>query len=110
METSRVLACLSLTVCAIAASTARADDRGRARELFRQGAQFFKFGEYERALGAFKEAYRAYEDPKILFNIGQCYRQLNQKQEAIRLFRSYLHDLPGAPNAEEVRGVIQALD
>lgn len=88
----------------------RAEDKAKARELYRDGTQHYKLGEYPEALKAFKEAYRNFESPSFLFNIGQCHRQLNNKQDAIRAFRNYLNDVPNAPNREEVRQLIAALD
>jgi hypothetical protein len=102
-----VLAMLALVA---AVGVAHGEDRGRARELFKSGSQHFKLGEYGEALTAFKEAYRNFEDPTILFNIAQCHRQLNQKPEAIRFYRTYLSELPKAPNRDEVRQLIAMLE
>jgi tetratricopeptide (TPR) repeat protein len=85
-------------------------DKAKARELFRDGTQHFKLGEYQAALDSFKEAYRNFEDPSFLFNIAQCHRQLDHKQEAIKLYRTYLTDAPNAPNADDVRKVIASLE
>jgi Tetratricopeptide repeat len=48
--------------------------------------------------------------PAFLFNIAQCHRQLGNKQEAIKFYRSYLRKVPDAPNAEEVRKLIASLE
>jgi tetratricopeptide (TPR) repeat protein len=85
-------------------------DKPRARELFRQGTQHYKLGEYQEALTAFKEAYRNFEEPSFLFNIAQCHRQLGQKQDAMRFYRTYLNDVPEAPNRAEVKTLIASLD
>src|SRR5690348_5408028 len=96
---------VALTVC-LALGVAHADDRERARELFKQGSKHFKLGEYADALASFKEAYRNFEEPTILFNIAQCHRQLNQKADAIRFYRTYLSEVPRAANRDEVRQII----
>lgn len=88
----------------------KGDDRVRAREQFKNGSRHFRLGEFQEALHSFKEAYRAYEDPSILFNIAQCHRQLNQKAEAIRFYKQYLAELPKAPNRDDVRRVIAMLE
>jgi tetratricopeptide (TPR) repeat protein len=67
-------------------------ERTQARDVFRRAQQHYKLAEYVEALDAFKEAYRLIEDPSLLFNIAQCYRQLNKKEEALRFYRTYLHD------------------
>jgi tetratricopeptide (TPR) repeat protein len=91
-------------------AVARADDRELARKHFREGSQHYKLGEFSDALQSFKAAYRAFEDPSLLFNIAQCQRQLNLKQEAIRTYRAYLHDVPNAPERAEVQTTIAALE
>ncbi len=91
------------------AGSARADDKAKAREAFRVGTQHFKLGEYEQALDSFKEAYRNFESPVFLYNIAQCERQLNHKQEAIRFYRQYLADAKDATNRDEVQGIINKL-
>jgi len=91
------------------AATAHAEDKNKAREAFRVGTQHFKLGEYEQALDSFKEAYRNFESPIFLFNIAQCERQLNHKQEAIRFYRQYLADATDATNRDEVQQIIAKL-
>jgi tetratricopeptide (TPR) repeat protein len=90
-------------------SVARAEDRERARQHFKEGAQHFDLGEYKEALSSFKEAYRDYEDPTFLFNIAQCFRQLGDKEQAIRSFRTYLAKVPDAPNSDDVKHTIATL-
>jgi len=57
-----------------------------------------------------KRAYRAYEEPAFLYNIAQCYRQLGDKAEAIKFYRSYLRKVPEAPNREEVKSLVASLE
>jgi len=93
------------------AATAKTEhDKARARDAFRQATHFYDFGEYDKALESFKEAYTAYEDPSFLFNIAQCHRQLGQTEEALRVYRSYLRNAQNPPNAEEVRQLIARLE
>jgi tetratricopeptide (TPR) repeat protein len=92
------------------ATTALADDRQKALQAFKLGTQHYELAEYNDALQAFKEAYRAHEDPSILFNIGQCYRQLGDKDQAVRFYRMYLIKEPDAPNRLEVRDQIARLE
>jgi tetratricopeptide (TPR) repeat protein len=91
-------------------SVAYADDRELARKLYREGAQHYKLGEFNEALASFKEAYRKFEDPTLLFNIAQSQRQLNLKADAVRTYKAYLNDVPGAPNREEVMRTVAALE
>jgi tetratricopeptide (TPR) repeat protein len=89
---------------------ARAENRPRARELFREAQQHYKLGEFQAALDGFKEAYRNFEDPSLLFNIAQTERQLGHKQEALRSYRMFLSETPNAPNRAEVERVMASLE
>ena len=95
---------------ALTAPPAFADDRNAAREAFRRGSQHYKLGEFKEALQDFKAAFRAYEDPTFLFNIAQCERQLDQREEAVRQYTMYLAEAPDAANREEVKAVVARLE
>jgi hypothetical protein len=56
------------------ASSANADDKGKARELFKDGTRLYDVGDYREALQAFKKTYLLYEEPALLINMAQCYR------------------------------------
>jgi tetratricopeptide repeat protein len=86
------------------------NDRERARLLYRQGTQHYNLGEFEQALGSFKEVYRIVEDPALLFNIGQCQRMIGQKAEAIRSFRAYLRESHEVSNRETVEKIMTDLE
>lgn len=89
--------------------TAHADNKDKARDLYRDATHHYDFGEYQRALDGFKEAYQNYEDPAFLFNIAQCHRALGHKQEAITFYKSYLRNTPDAPNRDEVQKTVADL-
>jgi tetratricopeptide (TPR) repeat protein len=97
---------LLLSLCA----TARAEDKAKAKEAFRLATQHYYLGEYREALQSFKEAYRAFEDPVLLFDIAQSYRQLLNDQLALREYNMYLTVAPNAPNRDEVRALIEKLE
>ena len=91
------------------APPAHADNRDTARDEFKTGARYFEIGGYPQALEHFKTAYLAFEDPAILFNIAQCERLLNHKQEALRSYRIYLQKRPEAPNRDQIENIIATL-
>jgi tetratricopeptide (TPR) repeat protein len=91
-------------------AVAHAENRVKARELFREAQQHYKLGEFQAALDGFKEAYRNFEDPSLLFNIAQCERQLGQKPDALRSYRMFLSEVPKTPNRDEVERVIASLE
>lgn len=101
---------VALAVVGLLTTGARAEDRAKAREMFKVGMQHYDLAEYKEALVAFKEAYRNYEEPTILFNIGQCYRQLGDKEQAIRFYRTFLIKQPDSPRKAEVRDLIDKLE
>lgn len=100
-----------LITCAVVLFTGLAHaDKDRARAAYRRGMQHYNLTEYREALDAFKEAYREYEEPSLLFNIGQCHRQLGDRPLAIRFFKNYLNGVPNAPNREDVQTLIATLE
>ena len=44
-----------------------------------------------------------------LFHLGQVYMNKGEREQALRAFESYLHDSPGAANADQVRKMIAML-
>jgi tetratricopeptide (TPR) repeat protein len=94
----------------LAAASVHADGRDEAREAARKAAIRYEIGEFKEALELFKEAYKSFDEPSLLFNIAQCYRQLDDKVNAVRIYRSYLIKLPKAPNRDEVRSIIAKME
>src|SRR5262245_59275248 len=99
-----------MTLFVLGATAGHAEDKQAARNAYRAGVHHYDFGEYREALAAFKTAYQNFEDPSFLFNIAQCHRQLLEREEAIRVYRSYLRNAPSAANAGEVRELITRLE
>jgi tetratricopeptide (TPR) repeat protein len=100
-------ACTLIIVCALA-NVARADKQ-QAETSYRRASQHYDLGEYAQALDDFKEAYRNFEDPSFLYNIAQCYRQLNDKPAAVRAYRTFLIKVPDSPNRDAVEAMIAKL-
>jgi len=101
---------LALVAVVSLTSSAHAEDRVKARKMFESGRQHFDLSEFKQALDDFKEAYRNYEEPSILFNIAQCHRQLGAKEEAVRFYRVYLAKLPNVANRVQVEDAIAKLE
>ena len=66
--------------------------------------------ENKTAAEAFKAAYDEFPEPTLLYNLAQCERQLQHRPRAITLYRSYLREMPNAPNAAEVRRLASSLE
>ena len=91
---------------------AHADDaHARARAAFKSGSQHYNLGEFQQALESFRDAYRNYDDPSFLFNIGQCERQLGHKREAVREYRAYLNNAPETiTNRDAIKQIVTQLE
>src|SRR5438270_13593151 len=89
---------------------AHAEDKNAARAAYAEGRRHYDLNEFTPALEAFKRAYVAFEDPVFLFNIAQCHRQLGNREDAIKFYRSYLRNQPDAPNHDEVNATIARLE
>jgi tetratricopeptide (TPR) repeat protein len=106
----RLLLVLSLLLGTLAAAHATEEDRSAAKRLFLSGSKHFDLGEYEQALGDFKEAYRLHEDPTLLYNIAQCHRLLRHNEEALRAYKTFLARSPDSPVRPDVERRINELD
>lgn len=108
---SRVLA-LVAWVASGSGSAYAADPiaQAKAKAHYSRGVKHYDLAEYPQALEAFKEAYRAADEPAFLFNIAQCHRKLGQHDEAVTFYKNYLRRAPGAPNRAEVERLIAELE
>lgn len=93
-------------------ATGRHDDpeAAEARRHYEEGTKAFNLGEYPRAVNEFKAAYNAKPDPLLLYNIGQSFRLGGDASQALFFYRSFLRNMPTAPNRKEVEGRIRALE
>jgi hypothetical protein len=98
-----------LNALVVRTASAAEDGRAAAREAYAEGTRLYDVGDYREALAAFKRAYLSYEEPAFLFNMAQCYRQLDDKQEAIRAYKSYLRKSSHPANQAEVERIITEL-
>jgi tetratricopeptide (TPR) repeat protein len=101
---------LSVALILSLTQPARADERAKARAAFHNGLRHYNLGEFTAALESFKEAYRHFDDPSFLFNIGQCERQVGHKKEAIREYRAFLNNATHPDNVDVVRATIRQLE
>jgi tetratricopeptide (TPR) repeat protein len=94
---------------ALACGPALADDGATAREHFRHGTSAFNLGHYLEAVAEYEAAYEAKPDPVLLYNIAQAYRLAGENRSAVRVYKSFLHQLPEAPQRAEVERRIAEL-
>jgi len=100
---------VAMVLLASAATTARADDAQKARDLFTQGNTFFDLGQFDKAIDAWQSGYQLKNDPGFLYNIAQAYRTMGDAQKAIFFYKRYLSNSPKARNRAEVEQKIEAL-
>lgn len=82
------------------------DPTSQARERFKSAQLHYSLGEFEDAVKDFREAYRLRQEPAILFNIAQCYRQLRMWREAYFNYRQYLNLKKDVQNRDEVESLL----
>lgn len=85
------------------AGAARADDVLAAREHFERGTRLYDLGQYADAAREYEAAYKAKDDPALLFNCGQAYRGAGEPEKAVTFFKSFLRRMPDAPNVPRSR-------
>jgi tetratricopeptide (TPR) repeat protein len=105
-----VLAAVWAAACPEVAKAAGGADTEAARERFKQGAQAYSDGRYKDAIDLFFEADRLAPNPAFAYNIGLAYEELGDAANALRWYRSYLRDLPGAPDQAEIEPRIVAAE
>lgn len=86
-----------------------AGDKQKAKELYIKGNTQYNLGRWKEAIDLFTQAYEAYDNPDLLFNIGQAYRQDGNCSKAIFFYKRYLALKPNAANRAEVEAFITKL-
>ena len=83
-----------------------ADAKADARVHVSAADTAFKLGQFDQALAEYGKAYELFPAPALLFNLGQCHRNLKNWERAIFFFQGYLRDDPNASNRELVEELI----
>jgi len=99
---------VTVTTAALAPATAMAaPDR---REM--KAREAFAAGRYQEALDLYVKLYAELLHPNYLRNIGRCYQDLAQPEQAINSFREYLRKAKGlsADERKEIDGYIAEME
>ena len=90
--------------------------RGEARRLFEAGSQAYDKGRYADASRAFRESYRLLPDSAIGFSLAQALRRqyfvdgdATRLEEAARLYRAYLDEVPEGRRRSDAAEQLQAI-
>lgn len=109
------LICLCAPAPAAAQSTDLSINKQKVRALFTQGETAYRVGKFDEALGHFLAALKLYSRASIVLNVAQCYRQLNQTNQALFYYKLYMtqwqreHPDKPSPYSEEVTRHIATL-
>ena len=68
------------------------DARSQAKAQVKKGQLDYKLGRFEQALEEYSRAYELFPAPALLFNLGQCHRNLKNYERAIFFFEGYLRE------------------
>ena len=86
----------ALLACVLVAgipAAARADStRDQAKAEVAKAEVHYKLGRFQEALEAYARAYELFPAPVLLFDIGQCHKQLKNHERAIFFFEGYLRE------------------
>jgi tetratricopeptide (TPR) repeat protein len=95
---------------ALAGSTCPADSAAKARIFYEEGAKRYRLGDLAAAVEQFKQAYLICPSPKLLYNLGQAYRQLKDNEKAIYFYKQFMSaTAPDDPQKAEVEKMIAQL-
>jgi tetratricopeptide (TPR) repeat protein len=111
MNARRTAFILIMAALLAARASAQTDDSStNARRHFEDGSKAFNLGEFARAIKEYRAAYNLKPDPVLLYNIAQSYRLAGELTQALFFYRSYLANVPSAPNRREVQDRISTLE
>jgi tetratricopeptide (TPR) repeat protein len=96
----------------LVALPAGAEDKATkaAQKHFAQAQKQFNLGKFDAALVEYEAAYDAKPLPDFLYNIAQCYRNLEDYDRAIFSFKKYLKEKPDADDRAQVEKFIDELE
>lgn len=83
-----------------------AEARRRAAQFTAEAQSAYHDNDFERASVGYQRAYAAVPAPELLFNLGQCQRQLGRPARAVGYFEAYLNAKPNTPHRATVQQLI----
>jgi tetratricopeptide (TPR) repeat protein len=86
-----VIALIGLMVPAAAIGSEK-DPRAEAKIEVERAALNYRLGRFEEALQSYARAYELFNAPVLLFNMGQCHKNLKHYERAIFFFQGYLRE------------------
>src|SRR5262245_7268147 len=102
-----LLVALLLTLCA---APALADDATDAKTHYQKATAHYAIGEYKEAAAEYEAAYKAKQDPALLYNAAQSHRLANDNQKALLLYKNIVKLYPTSKYATESKDRIEKLE
>jgi tetratricopeptide (TPR) repeat protein len=78
-------------------------------EKLKIAIQNFNSEHFEEARLSFLEIYQIKQDPRLLFNLGSCYRRLDQLDKAIEYYDQFIQSVPNSPLMPEAKAYLAEL-
>lgn len=91
-------------------SAAHADDAADAKMHYQKATAHYAVGEYREAAAEYEAAYKAKQDPALLYNAAQSHRLANDNQKALLLYRNIVKLYPTSKYAAESKDRIEKLE
>ena len=104
------LTLLALSSSTFLASPARADDANDAKAHYQKATAHYAVGEYHDAAMEYEAAYKAKQDPALLYNAAQSHRLANDNQKALLLYKNIVKLYPTSKYAAESKDRIGKLE
>ena len=91
------------------AALAVADDTNTAKAHYQRATSLFAIGHYDEAAREYEAAYMLRADPALLFDAAQAHRLAGHHQQALVMYKSYVHLYPNSQQANAARTQIAKL-
>lgn len=114
MVAARLCLCSTLALAALVGPSAHAagtaDAAARARSHFEAGKALYELGRFSEARNEFAAGYELSKEPRLLLDLGQCYRKLDEAAKARDMYQLYLQTSGDDEYRAQVEKVIAELE
>ena len=102
---------LGASLCLSARAEAECDSaqKARAKALYDKGNVHYNLGRWKEAIDQFTQAYETCDNPDLLFNIAQAYRQDGNCSRSIFFYKRFLALKPNTPYKADAEKFISQL-
>jgi tetratricopeptide (TPR) repeat protein len=105
-----LIAALSIAHAPVFAKEPTKEEQAAAKAHFDEAQKQYKLGRFEEAFGEYQAAYELAPFADLLFNMGQCKRNLKDYERALFFFKAYVRDAPRAEDRDRVNQLIAQLE